>query len=113
MRRITDEEVLLVTGGGYLEEAMAAISAFFGGSSSVQCVPGSVNTGNGGSITQSCSGSSSTLTIQGQGYVVIQTTTGGASGGISFRNIGATITDGSTVTTTTVINGQSTTVVTK
>ena len=115
MRRITDEEVLLVSGGGYLEEAMAAISAFFGGQSSVQCVPGATTNG-GVTVTQSCGGFSATVTINGPGVVITTTTTeisGSVSGGARIYTMDAAASAGVKVSTTTLINGVSNTTYSK
>jgi hypothetical protein len=111
MRVITNEEVLQVSGGNYFEEAMAAIKAFFGSNTTRQCVPGSYTNGSQ-MVTQTCGNGTSSLTVTGPGYTVIQTSYQGASGGVTLFGPGwggsGTGTTGQKLVTTTIMNGQTT-----
>ena len=126
MRIISSEELALVSGGdNESTQAKKATdggggfwgglggffySLFGGGSSSNSCTPSSTTAG-GMTTTQTCGANGvSTVSITGPGYLLVQTSVPnpGGSGSASFGRVGvnAAYNGGTTVTTTSIVNGR-------
>jgi hypothetical protein len=128
MRIISSEELNLVAGGGaadhdkipkkkddggFFSAIGSMLSSIFGGGSASggnTCVPSS-NTSNGVTTSQTCGANgTSTTTVSGPGYVIVQNVgpNAGGSGSISLGRISATggYKGGSSMSTSTFVNGR-------